>query len=207
MGGPGARVLLRNALTEEQLTSLEQWLRSITSSLEGKRGDWRSFWITDGNLIGLPDDCHRACALGLSIRKVETEQDVVDKEAQAELQIEHEQFVQYLGFVPKQSLDLGAGCNRPLDHRMLGQLALLLAERYDGIIDLYGAIEPPLKPKQDWSDVTVEEVEQYVQELSFPGRIFHIYYITVNNTLWISHLIDPDFLRAWLQHPNFHMIK
>ena len=56
-------------------------------------------------------------------------------------------------------------------------------------------------------DETVEAVEQYVQELSLPGRVFHMYYITARNTIWIYHLVDPDFLRAWLQHPHFHMIK
>jgi hypothetical protein len=78
--GPTASILLRHALTEEQLTGLEQWLHSITSSLEGQRGDWGSFWIKDGPLIGLPDDCHEACAFGLVIEKTKTEQDFLKKD-------------------------------------------------------------------------------------------------------------------------------
>jgi hypothetical protein len=101
-------------------------------------------------------------------------------------------------------------CTGDAFHRLLGQIVLLLAERYDGIIDLNGAFYPPPKPGQvDMSieDKTVEDVEQYVKELSLPGRIFHMYYSTGSDTTWIYHLVNPDFLRAWLQHPHFHMIK
>lgn len=211
--GPTASILLHHSLTEEQLTGLEQWLHAITSSREGQRGNWRSFGIKDGSLIGLPDDCHEACSFGLAIEKTKTEQDYlekdgsIDKDIQVELREEREQFVRHFGSVPEQRLNIDADCSRPLNHRILGQLALLLAERYDGIIDLDGALYPPLKPGQNRRDVTVEEVEQYVKELSLPGRIFHMYYITVRNTICIYHLVDPDFLRAWLQHPHFHMIK
>ncbi len=214
--GPTASILLRHSLTEEQLTGLEQWLHSITSSLEGQRGDWGPIWIKDGPLIGLLNDCHEACAFGLAIEKTKTEQDFlkkdgsIDKDIKAELREEREQLIQHLGFVPEQRINVDAGCNRPLDHRILGQLVLLLAERYDGIIDLGGAFYPPTKPGQvavSIEDETVEAVEQYVQELSLPGRVFHMYYITARNTIWIYHLVDPDFLRAWLQHPHFHMIK
>ncbi|WP_371865594.1 DUF6368 family protein [Dictyobacter alpinus] len=42
---------------------------------------------------------------------------------------------------------------------------------------------------------------------SLLGRIFHMYYKTARDIPWIYHLVDPDFLRAWLQHLHFHMIK
>jgi len=206
--GPSAGILLYHALTEEQLTDLEQWLRSITSRLEGQRGDWWPFWMKNGNLIDLPSvDCGDACAFGLSLHNMQSEQDFRDKDSQAAIREERAQLFQHLGSVPEQSIDIFAGCNHAHDHRILGQLALLLAERYDGTIDLNGALTPPLEPEQDWDDVTIEEVEHYIQELSLPGRIFHMYYITVRDTIWISHLVDADFLRAWLQHPRFHMIK
>ena len=39
-----------------------------------------------------------------------------------------------------------------------------------------------------------------------PGQVFDMYY-TVAGDRWVSHMVDTTFLRAWLQHPNFHMIK
>jgi hypothetical protein len=214
--GPSASILLRNSLTEEQLIDLEQWLPSITSPLEGRRGHWGPFWIKDGPLIGLPDDCREACAFSLAIDEMETEQgsleedDLTDEDIQAELRAEREQFVLHIGFVPEQRINVDANCSQPSDHRLLGQIVLLLSERYDGIIDLCGAFYSPSKPGQvnrSLEDKTVEGVEQYVKELSLPGRIFHMYYLIGENTTWIYHLVDPDFLRAWLQHPDFHMIK
>lgn len=214
--GPGASILLRHALTEEQLTDLEQWLRSISSSsLEGQRGDWK-FWVKDVQLIGLLDDCREAHPFGLATPSMEFkwEQDFlneedgsVDADIWIELQEEREQWLQHLGFIPEQNITIYAGCNHPIDHRILGQLVLLLAERYDGIINLEGALYPPDEPGRDLFDVTIEEVEQYVKELPLPGRIFHMYYSTGRNTRWLYHLVDADFLRAWLQHPQFHMIK
>lgn len=210
MGGPSAAILLHHSLTEEQITGLEQWLYSITSRLEGKRGKWGPFWIKDVSLIGLLD-WHEVCTFSLTIEKVETDLDFleahrpIDKDSLAELRAKREQFIEYLGFVPEQCINVGSGCNRRIDHQLLGQLTLLLAERYDGIIDFGGAFYPPNNVPLE--DVTVEEVEEYVKELSLPGRIFHMYYITAKDTMWIYHLIDPEFLRAWLQHPRFHMIK
>ena len=214
--GPVVNILLRTALTMEQITDLEHWLRSITSSLEGKQGnDWWPFWIKDGSTIGLASlDCQRSCAFGLAIENQSTEKEYIDKHGsidvyvQEELQEEQKHFLHYLGYVPQQYINVYAGCNNPIDHRILGQIALLLAERYDHIIDL-GALRPPLQPGRRWdieSD-TIEDVEQYVRSLAFPGHIFHMYYTTARDTRWVHHLVDTQWFRSWLQHPNFHMVK
>ncbi len=56
MGGPGASVLLRNALTKQHKDELEIWLRSITSHLE--KGKWAyEFWLKKDAFPGTVSDC------------------------------------------------------------------------------------------------------------------------------------------------------
>jgi hypothetical protein len=169
--------------------------------------------MREGDRIGLAEDCSGACAFGLHLEKTRTEGDFLrpdgsaDEDIRAELSLEREQLFCYLGYVPVQTIQLYAGCNGRIDHRILGELTLLLARRYKAMINLQGALYPPLKRGRDILDATVEEVEQYIRELSLPGEICHVYYTTGRYTPWLYHLVDADFLAAWLQHPHFHMIK
>jgi hypothetical protein len=242
VAGPAAGILLRHALTEEQLSDLEQWLYTITAPPKKRRRMrtrtrekrrrmpirtrapqfgvgpfWGPFWILDGTWIGLPDvDCSQPCGFDLYLEDERARYDLPE-EAPEELQKEiHEamleeqlQFSDSLGYVPEQSIWLPAGCNRLVDHRLLGQMVLLLAERYHGMIHFNGALRPPLKPGQHWQEVTREERERYVEELSLPGQIYHIASneLTGAGRVTIWHLVDPEWFRAWLHHLQFHLIK
>lgn len=215
--GPVVDIPLRDPLTMPQVIELEQWLASITSRLEGERLDWWPFWIKDGSRIGLlVDDCSDACAFGLNVQNTKTAEDyrdeegAIDPEIVAELAAERAQLVRLLGYYPKQSINIFAGCKKPLDHRILGHLALRLAERYDGIIDMDGAITPPLRPDGNYTLDnlpwhTLEEISAFVHAI--PGRVFELYHTTRSDRRSVSHLVDTTFLRAWLEHPHFHMIK
>jgi Family of unknown function (DUF6368) len=162
------------------------------------------------------DDCSEACAFGLNVQNTKTEQDYIDEDGTmdpalvAELEEERAQTLAFLGYYPKQSINLFAGCKKKVDHRILGQLALRLAERYDGIIDMDGAITPPLRPDGNYTLDnypwhTLEEISAFVHAM--PGRAFESYYTVSPSRRWVSHLVDTIFLRAWLEHPYFHMIK
>jgi hypothetical protein len=52
---------------------------------------------------------------------------------------------------------------------------------------------------------TLEEISAFVRPM--PGRVFEQYYTVPPDRRWVSHMVDTTFLRAWLQHPHFHMIK
>src|SRR5579883_2991943 len=56
MGGPGASVLLRHALTRQQEDELDVWLRSITRYLEQTRGGY-TFWLNDNAFSGTVSRC------------------------------------------------------------------------------------------------------------------------------------------------------
>ncbi len=204
MGGPVAGVLLRRPLSQQQEEDLEHWLREHTSNLERSRLDWYTFFIRDGSPLGMTEDCStvQPCRFGLSAHDP----------ANFVQEVEQEQVVEALGYYPQQKLSIDAGCNRSIDHRILGHLTLLLAERYDGLIDMNGAITPPLQPGRryklnEYPWHAIEEIHEFVQ--SQPGRVIEVLYEVSPWPwdTWVYHIVDTAFLRAWLKHPYFHMIK
>jgi hypothetical protein len=265
MGGPGASVLLRNALTKQHKDELEIWLQSITSHLE--KGKWvYEFWLKKDAFPGTVSDC----LFYLSVEDVREYWDYDEKRQVKEL----------LGYLPEQSIGVSSGCNQDNDHTTLGQFMLHLAEVYDGLIDMGGAIMPPLQPVnkerlEEWLAESPERVRErrvYMQaqmnalkvslppgktmidlfkeqhfnsnsplkaimadveekfgpvlppELSvsarmppldeisayvtaMPGKVYEIEYTTAAGRRAVSHIVDVSFLRAWMEHPNFYMIK
>ncbi|WP_429227545.1 DUF6368 family protein [Inquilinus ginsengisoli] len=43
--------------------------------------------------------------------------------------------------------------------------------------------------------------------IGLPGKVIAIPYELGNGRVWGRHVGDTTFLRAWLGHPDFHMIK
>lgn len=143
MGGPGASVLVRDALTKRQEEELEIWLRSITNHLE--KGKWAyEFWLNEDAFPGTISRC-------LFYLSVEDTQKRWDED-------EKRQIKELLDYLPAQSIGVSSGCNQDEDHTTLGQFVLHLAKHYDGLIDMAGAITPPLKP------VNRERLDQWLAE-------------------------------------------
>ncbi|BBH69728.1 hypothetical protein ACTI_64130 [Actinoplanes sp. OR16] len=100
---------------------------------------------------------------------------------------EAESLIGALGFLPATEIVLAAALHRPESHRMLATTALELAVLYDGFVDFDGLL-PPVAA-------------------TLPGRLFTIAsgpLATVDDG-W--HVGDAEFLRAWLRHPGFRMVK
>lgn len=112
---------------------------------------------------------------------------------------------------PAYRLQIGAMCNDRIDHRMLGMLALAAASQFGGWIDFNGALGPPLPPvewaagRPTWQEPSLEEIRAFLAP--FPGRLREIAYEVNEARSWVYHIADAEFLRAWLAHPRFHMIK
>lgn len=130
MGGPGASILLHNALTKRQENELELWLRSITRDLK-KDSLGYEFWLKED---AFPAPVSR-CIFYLSVEQASAYQD--DDQIR--------QIKEQLGYLPEQSIGVSSGCNGKDDHITLGHFILHLAEVYQGLIDMEGAITPPLK--------------------------------------------------------------
>lgn len=265
MGGPGASVLVRKALTRQQESELETWLRSMTHDLT--KGKWGyEFWLNKDVFPGNVSPC--LFSLSLSEAKEHWDEN------------EQKHFYEQLGYFPEQSLGVSSGCNQPEDHTTLGHFVLHLAARYGGLIDMEGAITPPFKPVnrarlEEWlargpeqakerraftqarlraleaslppgktmQDVfreqhtlpgsplrvildeaaakfgpviptelsrearspSLEDIHTYVNAM--PGKVYTHEYTTAAGHRWVSHIVDTTFLRAWMEHPNFYMVK
>lgn len=97
------------------LADVVPWLESFCEPVETKGGSTVDFWVRDGSTVGLlPSDFSGVGVFFLS----------QDEEIPAEDD-------DYSAFSrpPVQGLVLGAGCSSPANHRVLGHLALALAER------------------------------------------------------------------------------
>jgi hypothetical protein len=94
---------------------------------------------------------------------------------------EAEGLIGEIGFLPATEIVLAAAVNRPESHRLLGETALELALLYDGLIDFDGML-PPVAA-------------------TLPGRCWTI----PGENGW--QVGDTTFLRAWLSHPEFRMVK
>lgn len=60
-------------------------------------------------------------------------------------------------------------------------------------------------PLPERPEPSLHEVSAYVH--SIPGTVYEIYYETPRHTRWVSHIVDATFLCAWMNYPNFYMIK
>lgn len=140
MGGPGAGVLLRQALTQRQEEKLEIWLRTITRRME--KPNWarandtqaREFWFNEDTFPGKVSGCVFNLLIETTLGEQRWDE---DEKRQVEAQ---------LGYLPEQAILVSSGCNQREDHTTLGQFVLHLARMYDGLIDMNGAITPPLRP-------------------------------------------------------------
>ena len=86
-------------------------------------------------------------------------------------------------------LGLSAGCNSADDHRILAELAVWLASRFDAYVMLDGRLS-----------CSPEEVK------AMPGSL-HRLDADLGHLVIRCDVADAAFLRGWLAQPAFHMIK
>lgn len=216
MGGPSAGVLLRRRLSAAQHVELEQMLRSLGERSDGSAELSIQTTIPIGEDYqspGRPFSIHVNELVfeenGLAIEEIGH---ILEENGLTLEEMESQAIIQGFGFLPEQEIQLDAYCNGPQDHRILGLLALALAERFNGIIDFGGVLFPPLTKSQDaivWdANAKWEDAEPFSRKLidSMPGVAIAVPYTTVSRT-WVYHIADTTFMRAWLAQPHFHMIK
>ena len=193
--GPVSILLLPNKLTQAQLAKIEADLLIISIKVvKSELWDWE-FWVNnthpvDGEYVG------EGRPFGIQVQDPDIEPQ--------NLSLLQAQF----GFEPQQSLQLDALCNDKVDHTIMGVLLLHFAKLFDGVINFGGALLPPL-PEWLWETENWSDIKSYFYEMvaGMSGNVVSMEYEIDDGITWAYHVADAPFLQAWLEHPNFHMIK
>lgn len=85
---------------------------------------------------------------------------------------------------------------------LLGHLVLALAHRLDALVDFDGL----LGSRPAAGDEAVSARARALAS-ALPGRLVEVSYDTGGGGRWLRHVGDPEFLDAWLRHPDFHLIN
>lgn len=194
--GPVVSIVLGRQLTEADRAHVDQFLQPL-----GERGndgaEADEVWIRTTKPIG---------------GTYEGEPRLFAFEWQAERQDEfpgrRAKLEERFGLTPTSCLAISAGMSRPMDHRVLGELALHLGRVLEGVIDFDGALLPSALPgrfdRASWPEVA-ELVREFLSAV--PGKVITITYQVNDERTWACHVADCEFMQGWLQHPEFHMIK
>lgn len=125
MAGPTCAILLRHALSADDLALLDRVVASVSGEREGQ-----DFWVTDTQSIG---GTYRGEGRPF-LYAIESE----ERDGAELTELTHA-----LGWLPETSIALAAMSNQREDHAILADLAAALAERLDGMIDLGGELQVP----------------------------------------------------------------
>jgi hypothetical protein len=194
-----ASVLLKNTLSQQAWQDILHWLRHIATDLWTETGQAR-FYVRNGMLIDVPDAGEN---IGSQfVLTIEQASDFDDIEL---LQIE-----QCASYIPGQVLTFSAGTHRELDARILGHLVLSLAQRFESWIKIPGTLvlpNPSASPAD--ADHTATGKQTHVGSAffdRFPGTICEIEYEAIDGEHDFYHIVDVEFLRAWIDFPSSYMI-
>ncbi|MEW9527402.1 DUF6368 family protein [Microbispora sp. NPDC049125] len=196
MAGPAVALLLTKRRERSDFTDLVPWLETFCDPVEIDDDDSLNFWIRKPATLGAPPD--------LDV----TEAGLFNLSHDNNFGMGGED---YSAFTPPpvQGLALFAGSSGRTNHLLLGYVALVMARRFSAFIDFDGA----LGYRRRLLDLVTEnetrrtEARQLVSSL--PGVIKEVswsYPDDYGSHGW-SHVGDAEFLAAWLEHPEFHLIK
>ncbi|HEX6676963.1 MAG TPA: DUF6368 family protein, partial [Actinomycetes bacterium] len=135
--GPVAAVLMTRRSWAE-VVDLAAWLAAVGAApLDDEAGDlrWRLAAVAPSRL-GLVGHHAETPSGSLEVR-------LADGFAEYDDPREGQALAAALGYVPSQHVELSCSAGGEADHLVLGALALGLAERCDGMVNLCGAITPP----------------------------------------------------------------
>ncbi len=172
MAGPTVTLLFQSILTDEALLEINSTIQSISGNM-----DENDFWVIQTE----PINGSVLLKEGRPFTLVNCRMDQQFEEYKAE---ELSFIKELIGFEPQFFL---ASCNQEIDHLILGELALYIAQKYKGIIDFGGEL------------AIVSEVVR--------GKIFELPYETASGHTAINHFADAEFMKHWLNSDHFRMIK
>ncbi len=145
----------------------------------GIRRDKRDFSVTDTRPIG---GSYFGSEQPFIFSKSPFELEEYDDYSPPILSFLHEAF----RFVPENILTFSAMCNGAHNHRILGELMLHFGSTLGGIVDFDGSPVPP------------DAIDELVKTIA---------YRSASGLMLPAQFARPEFLRSWLNHPQFQMVK
>ena len=108
-----------------------------------------------------------------------------------------------IGWTPRDAVNLSAMGHRDEDHRLLGELCVTFASQLGGLVHFGGDLEglPTLPVDCPSTALRVESLG------GLAGSLFAAPFEYRPGQYGTLHLGDAEFLRAWLRHPRFHLVK
>ncbi|MFD3557966.1 DUF6368 family protein [Streptomyces goshikiensis] len=192
MSGPAVGLwLFERRRFADILTDVVPWLETFCEPVETKAGGDVDFWVRDGSALGLR--AFDPAGVGVFFLSEDEEIPAEDEDYSA------------FSRSPVQGLVVGAGCSGPVNHTLLGHLTLALARRLDGLVDFDGLLSGCPAARDDTRNETV--LARARAQASALGRLAEVSYDTGGGGRWLRHVGDVEFLEAWLQHPDFHLVK
>ena len=206
MAGPVAQVVFSRASASSWRELVERYVTEVASKREGDdfwvsrmRGVGWSYDGTDRPFILDLDDRHREWTLPWIV------------EDYGEPYWTAASYEKAFGLLPDHAIAFVAMCNGDEDHYILGELVIAVAELLGGVIDMCGLVLPWSKRREVPGDLYAswDALQPIVQAFnaSMPGLAVAATYETGAGRRSGSHTVDATFLRAWLQHPEFRMVK
>ncbi|MDK0524465.1 DUF6368 family protein [Streptomyces sp. ML-6] len=174
------------------LADVVPWLETFCDPVEAKAGGDVDFRVRDGSALGLR--AFDPAGVGVFFLSEDEEIPAADEDYSAFLR------------PPAQGLIVGAGCSGPVNHVLLGHLALALAPRLDALVDFDGLLSRHPAAGDDTGDEAMPARARALAS-DLPGIVAEVSYDTWDGERGLRHVGDVQFLQAWLQHPDFHLIK
>ncbi len=162
--GPTVSILLPYSLDEHERADLE----AVVKSLDPSASSTKDFHVGTTLSIGgsaISGEGARPFSIRLA-EPVETE----EEESLRQIQ-------DAFSFWPIAEIQAAAGCNREIDHRILGELAAFLAKHFGGIIDFGGQLDT---------------------DCAESGKLLPVRYALAAGGQTSFHVGDLAFLKQWL---------
>lgn len=175
MAGPTSSILFDTIPSEQTLGEMKNVIQKISDKVDGN-----DFWVINTEIIHGTVKTAEGRPFGIEKHKIDlnyyeyTEDEIL-------------MIKDFVGFNAVFDLGIYAMCNREIDHKILGELTLYLAEKFNGLIDFGGHLTN--------------------QSDRMKGKTWEIPYETSIGMTAVYNVADVDFMKDWLNNKNFRMIK
>ena len=195
MAGPCASVFVACAVD-----ALEAVRHRFLSQVSNSQQD-NDFWVSDTTAIG---GSHKGEGRPFCWRQSER-QEWEDEPNE----YEQRQIGNLLGAPPRSQLSFCAMCNDDCDHRVLGELCISMARELNGIVRFDGLLTTcqTVEEVRLWRELSAEEhCKRFMAEVGNGGGRLTAFGLDPEDSP-SCHYGDARFLKHWLGHPKFRMVK